>query len=69
MARDNQQKGLPPGKAGPERQRQGRLGHVWCTHTEHTTPATPSRVGVVASLQGHCRLEALCSRATTQVGQ
>ena len=35
------------------------------------TPALQAIVGVrvVASLQGHSRLEMLCSRANTQVGQ
>ena len=43
MARDKQRKGLLPRVARSERQQQGRLDHVRCTYTEHTTPPSPSR--------------------------
>ena len=41
-----------------ERQHQGRLDHMRCTHTENKPPL-PALVGVhvVASLLGHTRLE------------
>ena len=46
-------------------------GKTTCKARRQNTPPLQALVGVrvVASLLGHSRIEALCSRANTQVGQ
>ena len=69
MARNKHQKAICRGWRGLNND--VKDGKTTCGAGIHNTPPLQALVGVgvVASLLGHSRIEALCSRANTQVGQ
>ena len=70
MARDKHQKGNLPFEVCKTTSRTARPQAVQGYRTQNTPPLQALvGVRVVASLLGHSRLDTLCSRANTQVGQ